>query len=85
MSELGDLLLGSSNTQLDALMKPLVRKWSDPPKAIEILEVLDYCIRGSLASGFIVATLQVVYDSALKTEGTTHEALLPLATWRGPS
>jgi hypothetical protein len=85
MSELRDLLLKASSTQLDARMRPLIEEWSDPPWAIEILEVLDYCIRGSLASGFIVATLQLVYDSALQTEGTTHEAMLPLATWRGAS
>jgi len=83
MNELRDLLLGSSTTQLDVSLKPLIEKWSDPPWAIEILEVLDYCIRGSLASSFIVTALQVVYSSALETEGTTHEAMLSLATWRG--
>ena len=82
MRELVDLLLKAPDSQLDASMKPLIEKWSDPPKAIEILEVLDHCIHGSLASGFLVAALQAVYASTLKAEGTTHEALLPRATWR---
>lgn len=85
MSELGNILLEFSNRELDASMKPLIQKWSDPPKAIEILKVLDHCINGSLASGFVVAALQASYAAALKAESTTHEALLPLATWRRAS
>jgi hypothetical protein len=65
-------------------MKPLVEKWSSPAKAIEILEVLDWCINGSLASGLVVTLLQKLYDAALETEGVTHADMEKLATWRGP-
>lgn len=75
-------LLESPDSQLDASMKPLVKKWGNPPGALQILEVLDHCIHGSLASGFVVTLLQVLYDVACKREGVTHEALVPLATWR---
>lgn len=80
--EFTKLLLESPDTQLDASMKPLIEKWSDPPKAVQILEVLDRCIFSSLASGFIVKVFQMAYADALVTEKTTHDELLKLATWR---
>lgn len=85
MGELATLLLSSSDRQLDAAMFPLIAKWDEEPTALQILEVLDHCIHGSLASGFVESTLQVVYDMALKREGKTHEDMVPLATWRDRS
>ena len=82
MNPFSELLLEAPDSQLDASMKPLIKKWSDPPTAIQILEVLDFCIHGALASGFVVAVLQVQYDVALKREGKRHEDMVPLATWR---
>lgn len=82
MSELADLLLKSSDRHLDASMRPLVQKWDAEPTALQILEVLDHCIHGALADGFIVGALQITYDLALKREGKTHEEMVPLATWR---
>ena len=51
-------------------------------KTLEILEVLDYVIHGSLASGFVVTLLQVLLDQAIEREGTTYEAVVALASWR---
>jgi hypothetical protein len=82
MSELSGILLTAPDHWLDHKMRPLIQKWEDPPKAIQILEVLDHCIHGALAAGAVVALLQVCYREALDREGTTHEAVLPLATWR---
>lgn len=81
---LRDLFLELKDEQLDAAMFPLIRKWDDPPTALQLLEVLDHCIHGALASSFIVTTLQVLYDGALKREGTTHDEMAKLATWRTP-
>jgi hypothetical protein len=83
MSDLSDLLLASSERQIDRCMHPLIRKWDEPePSARQILEVLDHCIHGSLASGFVVAALQALYDVACKREGTTHEEVVKDAPWR---
>lgn len=82
MKEIIEHLLKAPDRQLDAQMKPLIEKWSDPPTALQVLEVLDYCIHGSLASGFVVSVLQILYDMRCKAEGVTHEQLEPLATWR---
>lgn len=76
MKEIIDLLKTASDSQLDASMKPLIEKWSDPPTAIQVLEVLDYCIHGSLASGFVVKVLQMLYEGRLEAEGTTHEEVV---------
>jgi hypothetical protein len=75
-------LLDAPDTQLDAAMKPLIEKWADPATPLQILEVLDHCIHGSLASGFVVTLLQIMYDTACKREGTTHEEVLKGAAWR---
>jgi hypothetical protein len=77
-----DIILRASDRELDPSMKPLIQKWNDPPKAIQILEVIDHCIYGSLASGFTINVFQIMYIQALKKEGTTHELLVDQATWR---
>jgi hypothetical protein len=83
VSDVASLLLSAPESQLDAAMRPLIERWSKPPKAIEVLEVLDKCIHGSLASGFVVSTLQIIYDARLTEEKTSHDAVTRLATWRG--
>lgn len=82
MNELKTLLLQASDAQIDARLHPLIEKWSDPPTAIQILEVLDWCIYGALGSGFVVTALQVFYDISLGNEGKTHEDMVSLAVWR---
>ena len=87
MGNLADLLLASSDRQIDASMRPLIRKWDDEPTALQILEVLDHCIYGSLASGLVVGALELSYETALGREGKTHADMVALATWRdrGPA
>jgi hypothetical protein len=77
-----DLLLEAPDDQLDSGLKPYIEGWSNPPKALEILEVLDKAIYGGLASAFVISVLQSLYDGAVRDEGTTHEAVVKLATWR---
>jgi len=78
-----EILLEAPDSQLDASMKPLVQKWSSPPKAIEILEVLDHVINGGLASGLITTVLQNMYTEALVREKVGHDEVVKLAKWRG--
>ena len=81
--ELKKALLTAPETQLDPQLFPYIEKWDEPnPSTSQILEVLDYCINGSLASGAIVTMLQVLYTIALKNEGTTHDEVVKGATWR---
>lgn len=75
-------LLEAPDSQLDARMKPLIEKWSDPPTPLQILEVLDHCIHGSLASGFVVSLLQMQYGRACEDAKTTHEEVVKGAKWR---
>lgn len=77
-----EILLEAPDSQLDASMKPLVQKWSSPPKAIEILEVLDHVIFGALASGLVTTVLQNMYTEALIREKIGHDDVVKLATWR---
>ena len=81
-NDLKSILLDAPDTQLDASMVAMVRQWSDPPSALQVLEVLDHCIHGALASGVVIRLLQWCYVERRDAEGVTHEALVPLATWR---
>ena len=82
MNEIAAALLKMSDDALEPSMKAIIREWSDPPKSIEILEVLDKCIFSSLCTDFVIHALQIMYDQALLAEGKTHLDNEPLATWR---
>ena len=79
---LKDLLLESSDSQLDASMFPLIAKWDDPPTSLQLLEVIDHCIYSSLSSGFILRVLQSMYASTCEKEGITHEHNELISPWR---
>ena len=77
-------LLKAPDSQLDAKMKPLIEAWDKPPKALQVLEVLDYCVNGSLASTFMMRILEMLLGAAIKREETTYEAVVSQASWRTP-
>ncbi len=80
--DIREALCAAPDSQLDAAMFPLIRKWDDPPTTLQVLEVLDACIHGSLASSFVIKVLQGLYDSACKREGVTHDQVVTHASWR---
>lgn len=82
MDELKELLLQAPDGQLDKVVKPLIEKWSEPPKALEVLEVLDQCVRGGLASPFAMLVIENIMNEAIKTENTKYEEVVKQATWR---
>lgn len=82
MKEIVAYLMSAPDSQFDKSMTAKVAAWSDPPTAIEVLEVLDACINGSLASGFDVTVLQALYDMQCKAEVITHDECVLKATWR---
>ena len=79
---LKNLLLQATDSQLDASLFPLIEKWDDEPTPLQLLEVIDKCIYGSLASGFVVGLLQACYELACADRGTTHDEVVKQATWR---
>lgn len=80
--DLKELLLTAPDSQLDAAMKTLVKAWDNEPTPIQLLEVLDHCIHGSMSSGMIVTLLQLTYKQACENALTTHEEVVKNATWR---
>lgn len=82
MDDLKRLLLEAPDSQLDAKMRPYIEKWDEPPTALQVLEVWDYCVHGSLASSFVLIALECLYDTAIAREGITREAVESQATWR---
>jgi hypothetical protein len=82
-ADLKQLFLNAPDSQLDACLRPLIEKWTDPcATSLQVLEVLDQVIFASLGSGFVVMALQTMYDGLVAEEGTTHEQNLAKATWR---
>jgi hypothetical protein len=82
MNNLKQLLLEAPEEQLDRSMITLIEQWDEPPRAIQILEVVDMCIYYGLSSDFVVASLQVMLDAAMINEQTTLEQLEQRAVWR---
>jgi hypothetical protein len=76
------MLLAAPDHHLDESMQPLIQKWSDPPTPIQVLEVLDYCVHSSLASGLGMKMLHILYDDVCKANNVTHEDVVKDATWR---
>lgn len=83
MKELKQLLIEAPNDHLDAKMRDLISKWDDPdPKPIQVLEVLDHCVHGGMASEFTLMSLEIIYTRVLEQNNIKHEDVVPLATWR---
>jgi hypothetical protein len=78
------LLLDAPPRHLDPQMVDMVREWPDTPSALQVLEVLDLCVRGSLASPMVVMALEIAFTEAIKHEGTTQEQVVAMADtlWR---
>lgn len=77
-----ELLCEAPESQLDASMVTLMRSWEGTPTSLQILEVLDQCTYGALASDFVLSVLDAMLNLRLEEEGKTMEEIVPLATWR---
>ncbi len=82
MSEIKNVLLRAPSNELDPVVHSLIEKWDEQPTSLQVLEVLDKVIHGSLASSFTVMVLQTLYGKALANENTTHDEVVKLAVWR---
>ncbi len=81
----GHLLLAPDD-ELHPDAKALISKWSAPPKALEVLEVVDIVLpQEKMGSGFMCMALGVIYKCVLLYENKTHEQVAALATWRSPA
>lgn len=82
--EIVQSLLQLSDRAFDKAAKDMIRTWDSPPKAAQILEVLDMCVHGSLCSGFEIKVLEFLLVHALKEEGRTYNEVAEQGnqTWR---
>lgn len=82
MKEVVQVLMSAPDSELDAQAKELIKEWDECPKALQILKVLDVCAYAALASDTAMTVLDIMYKTALKAEGMTHDDAVKLATWR---
>lgn len=75
-------ILVSPESHLDSSVKPLIENWDEEPTSLQVLEVLDKCVYGGLASGMMIQLFNSIYDSALVKEGKVHNDNVPIAAWR---
>jgi len=59
-----------------------IKKWSDPPRAVEVLETLDKIVYCGLCAPMIQILYEKLLNEQIESEGTTMEELEKLATWR---
>jgi hypothetical protein len=80
---LPEIAKGSEREISSALVEDM-RKWSDPPKALEILYSLDINAYGALSSPFVTRILNMLLEEAQKAEGVTYQELCTRAEamWR---
>lgn len=69
---------------MDASMKPKFKALAENPdrKAVDLLRLLDECVRGGLCSDFSVYVLDATWQAMLKKEGKTKDQGFAEATWR---
>ena len=82
MKNLKDILLSYFTESFNQSLREKIELWENPPKAIQILEILDECIYGALATGSIIIILEASLKNAMNKENTNLEELLKSATWR---
>jgi hypothetical protein len=80
--QIKEMLLRAPDGQIAHSLFPLIQQWDTPPRAIQILEVLDQSARYALASDFAMGVLDKLLQIAIETENTTYEAVVEDATWR---
>lgn len=80
--DIKQLLLTAPTTQVDPSLHHMIEKWSDPPKSLEVLEVLDAAVFSSSASKFVIRLLEVMLQNAIASENVTYEEVVKQATWR---
>ena len=81
-SDIKQHLLTAPTTEVDLSLRYMIQKWSEPPKSLEILEVLDAAVFSSSASGFVVRLLELMLEHAIASENVTYEEVVKQATWR---
>jgi hypothetical protein len=75
-------LLQLSDDALDNNIKVLIRNWNFNPSALQILEILDKCIYGSLCDSFCIKLFEILLESKIKEENTTYDEVVKKAYWR---
>jgi hypothetical protein len=70
--------------QMDPSMLSIFKALADanPPKADDVLHVIDDCVYASLCSDFCIRVMDTVWRELLKDEGRTVEQGIEAAIWR---
>lgn len=75
-------LLEMSDDALDDKIKIIIRNWNYKPSALQILEVLDKCVYGSLCNSFCIKVFEILLEDKIKEENTTYDEVVKKAFWR---
>lgn len=82
LKEFKYLFSNAPNDQIDETLKDRIKEWDEIPKAIQVLQMLDYAVMYSLASEFGISVLEMALKVSLENEGLTIHDLLNQAWWR---
>jgi hypothetical protein len=84
LKALREMAVTAPDGQIDSSIQPMIAKFDEVPKALQILEVLDHCARCALASGVAMRALNAMLAAAIPFEETTYAEVEAIAnqTWR---
>lgn len=75
-------LKAAPHGEIDTIAVDKIKTWCDDVSSLQVLEVLDMCIYGALASPIALTAIDHLYDYLLEIENKTHDDNLPYAHWR---
>ena len=82
MQKLIDLLRDAPDSELDPTIVELIKGWDSPPKALDVLRVLDEAVFTGGASQLSMLALEEVLRQSMVAEGCTYKELTNKAMLR---
>ena len=75
-------LKAAPHGEIDTFAVDKMKTWGELPSSLEVLEILDMCIYGALASPIAITAIKQLYSYLLESENKTHDDNVPYAHWR---
>lgn len=77
-----DGLRFAPTSQIDPDIVAKMADWSDDTPALDILKVMDECVRYALCSDFAIAVLSAILTERMRVEEISFKDLVEKVTWR---
>lgn len=76
------MMLEAPAGQIDPYIREMIRRWSEPESALDVLQTLDAVVLICPDDSFMVKTLQYMLQTKLKITNQSYDDLIKEAIWR---